>query len=178
MLQALPADTELPLRVLDIGAGDGAVASVVLDRYPRATALLIDFSEPMMERGRDLLSRFGDRYRYVFWDMNDGDWPAELAGPFDAAVSAVAIHHLTNPRKAWLSAQIISRLVPGGVFANYDLFRIAGAEIAADDVHTLTCATLGEAEGLLAEAGYIDLVKSCFAPRPKGEVMLLVGRKP
>src|SRR5262249_35049148 len=46
------------------------------------------------------------------------------AGPFEAVISALAIHHLSNEEKRALYARIISLLVPGGVFINAE--QIAG----------------------------------------------------
>src|SRR5690242_1831704 len=42
-------------RFLDIGAGDGAAAELVLAQHPTAEAVLVDFSEPMLaQAGRRL----------------------------------------------------------------------------------------------------------------------------
>ena len=180
LLEQLPSDLTAALRVLDLGAGDGKVASVVLDRYRNASAILVDFSAPMMEKGVDLLSCFGERYRYAYWDMNCGDWPADLTGPFDAVVSSAAIHHLENERKRWLTKQVLARLVPGGVLANYDLFRDPLAQFAEDDIHGRTCATIDEATSFLTDVGCLEILVSARVARPKhkGELALVVGRKP
>lgn len=180
MLELLPEDLQAPLRIVDIGAGHGKVASIVLDRYPNATAVLIDFSQPMIEKGIEQMQRFEGRYRYVEWDMNEGEWPADLAGPFEAAVSSAAIHHLENPRKAWLAQQVFDRLTPGGVFANFDLFRDPDAVFAEDEVHDRTCATLDEGIAFLSDAGYIQITVAAKAARParKADAALLSGAKP
>src|SRR5690348_14320797 len=59
-----PFARDARIRVLDIGAGYGAFASVVLDRFPNATAVGLDISEPMMAVGRARMARFGDRFSY------------------------------------------------------------------------------------------------------------------
>src|SRR5207253_1835654 len=40
---------------------------------------------------------------------------------FDAAVSAIAIHHLTHERKRELDRELFQLLAPGGVFFNNDV---------------------------------------------------------
>jgi len=180
ILGELPPDTEIPLRIVDLGAGDGAVAELVLDTYPRAEAVLVDFSPVMMEKGGERMLRFGDRYRYETWDMNVGGWPPGLTGPFDAIVSSAAIHHLQNERKKWLAEAIFARLAEDGVFANYDLYRNPDAIYGHDEVHDKALATIGEARQFLEGSGYRGVSVSARSARPshQGEVALLVGRKP
>ncbi len=180
LLDKLPRDRSTAMRVLDLGAGDGKVASVVLDEFPRAHAVLVDFSEPMIAMGVNQLASFADRFSYCRWNMNEGDWPAELQGPFEAVVSSAAIHHLENDRKAWLARQIFEHLAPAGVFANFDLFRDPAATFGPDEIHDRTCATLNEATDFLVEAGFADIVVGARLPRPKrkGELALLTARKP
>ena len=152
----------------------------MLDTYPRAEAVLVDFSPVMMEKGGERMLRFGDRYRYETWDMNVGGWPPGLTGPFDAIVSSAAIHHLQNERKKWLAEAIFARLAEDGVFANYDLYRNPDAIYGHDEVHDKALATIGEARQFLEGSGYRGVSVSARSARPshQGEVALLVGRKP
>jgi SAM-dependent methyltransferase len=180
LLQELPANTDLELQVLDLGAGDGTIAGIVLETYPRATAVLVDFSEGMIEKGASTMASFEGRYKYVFWDMNTTDWPAELSGPFDAVVSSAALHHLKDDRKNRLAKEVVYRLVPDGIFANYDLFREASAIFTGEHaVHNETCSTLADAQRSLVDAG-CEVLVTARAPRPRHpglELALLVGRK-
>jgi SAM-dependent methyltransferase len=178
MVDQLSIDRFAPLRVVDLGAGDGRIASLVLDFYPSASAVLVDFSAPMMAKGEQELARFGDRSRYHDWDMHVGAWPVDLPGPFDAVVSSAAIHHLENDRKRWLARAVMDHLTPGGVFANYDLFRDPNASFGANEIHDRTCASVNEAIGFLNDAGYVEITVTAQLPRParKGEFALMVGR--
>jgi tRNA (cmo5U34)-methyltransferase len=47
-------------------------------------------------------------------------WHEQLTGPYDAAVSALAIHHVTDERKRQLYAEVFGLLKAGGVFLNDD----------------------------------------------------------
>jgi len=114
-------------RFLDIGCGDGAMSELVLSRRPDSEAVLVDFSEPMLERaGRRLEGRAG-RWRAVRSDLSDPGWHAQLApAGFGAAVSALAIHHLPPERKRSLFAEIFELLEPGGMFVNLDYVCVEG----------------------------------------------------
>jgi tRNA (cmo5U34)-methyltransferase len=37
-----------PSRILDLGCGDGALGRVLLEQYPTAHMIFVDFSEPML----------------------------------------------------------------------------------------------------------------------------------
>ena len=109
---------------LDLGAGTGAASRVILDLYPRGTAILADFSAEMMRAGEREMQRFAGRYRYVEFDMSAaGEWPAAIPAALDAVVTSMCVHHLPDERKRSLFAEIFGHLAPGGWYLNYDPVR-------------------------------------------------------
>ena len=112
-------------RLLDIGAGDGAMTQLVRSFAPAAEAVLVDFSEPMLARAGQRLGSEG--WRAVRADLSAAAWVEELpGGPYDAAVSSYAIHHLESERKRALFGEVLSVLAPGAMFVNMDVVVIAG----------------------------------------------------
>ena len=107
----------LPGRVLDLGCGDGRLASLVLAAYPESTAVCVDMSTTMLEAAA---VRFGADDRVTLLRHNL-DEPLPDTGPFDAIVSSFAIHHVSDERKQALYGEIAASLAPGGVFCNLDL---------------------------------------------------------
>jgi tRNA (cmo5U34)-methyltransferase len=116
----LPFGDDEEFTFVDLGAGTGAAACVVLDRYPAAYAILADFSPQMMEEGQRQLAPYAGRYRYVEFDLAQGDWPAGIPATVAAAVSSLSVHHLPDQRKQQLFGEILARLAPGGWYLNYD----------------------------------------------------------
>lgn len=101
------------LRVLDLGAGTGLFAAMLLARHPDAQIHLIDASEKMLEQAR----RHFDGHPAITYgvaDMAD----AELGGPWDLIISALAIHHLDDAAKKQLFGGIWAALSDGGLFVN------------------------------------------------------------
>lgn len=127
----VPFEPEARIRVLDIGAGYGAFAAAVLDRFPNATAVGLDISEPMMAVGRERMARFGDRFSYHVGAVAEGELPADLPGPFDAAVASAFILHLPREAKQRLYTQMFRVLNPGGCFFNVDQVGPANEEMQA-----------------------------------------------
>lgn len=120
LLRVLAARGEPVRRFLDVGCGAGSVASAVLSRFPNARAVLVDFSESMLEEAR---ARFdANQHRLILADVGRDGWRAGVVteAPFDAVVSGYAIHHLADERKRALYAEIYDLLVPGGVFVNVE----------------------------------------------------------
>jgi trans-aconitate methyltransferase len=120
MADLLPVGDEEEFTFVDLGAGTGAAARVVLDRYPGARAILADFSPQMMEEGERQLAPYAGRYRYVEFDLAQGDWPADIPASVAAMVSSLSVHHLPDPRKQQLFGEILTHLAPGGWYLNYD----------------------------------------------------------
>jgi tRNA (cmo5U34)-methyltransferase len=105
-----------PVHFLDLGAGTGLLSELVLDQFPQATLTAIDIAERMVEQARTRLARFGDRVRFVVSDYTGIDLPK----PTKAVISALSIHHLTDPEKRKLFRRIHDTLEPGGLFINAD----------------------------------------------------------
>lgn len=122
LLAALPDRVQ---RVLDLGTGDGRMLALVRTRHPEAHGIGIDSSIPMLERAR---RRFRED---ALIDLRTGDLVDRLEseGPFDAVVSALAIHHLEHERKRTLFGEVHDLLRPKGVFANLDLVMSPSAEL-------------------------------------------------
>jgi tRNA (cmo5U34)-methyltransferase len=117
----LPFDRDRPIRFVDLGGGSGEFAAQALEEFPNATAVLHDFSPPMIEAARKRLSEFGERIDYRLSDMREPGWSSDLGGPFDAVISAIAIHNLWDPVLIHAAyAEVYTLVSPGGVFFNVD----------------------------------------------------------
>jgi tRNA (cmo5U34)-methyltransferase len=120
-------DRHAVLRFLDVGSGDGAMSELVLGVKPDAEAVLIDFSEPMLERAAARLDPAPGRWQAIRGDLSDPSWRTGLpAGSYDAAISAFAIHHLPSARKRSLYGELFELLGPGAMFVNMDYVSVAG----------------------------------------------------
>ena len=105
-------------RVLDLGAGTGLLSAWVGEAYPAARFDLLDGSAEMLAEARRRLAG-------VVADVHIQDMADALpAGPYDAVISALAIHHLEDADKRSLFARVQAALRPGGVFVNAE--QVAG----------------------------------------------------
>jgi tRNA (cmo5U34)-methyltransferase len=104
-------------QVLDLGTGDGRLLSLVLLKNPLAEGVALDFSDPMIAQAK---KRFTDNQRVKIVKHDFSQPLPEYLGLFDAVVSSLAIHHLTDPRKKQLYTEIFAHLNPKGVFCNLE----------------------------------------------------------
>jgi tRNA (cmo5U34)-methyltransferase len=111
-VEALALGVTPPRRIIDLGAGTGLLASFVRAAYPDAEITLLDGAAKMLEQAR---AAMGEKdTRFVVADLAD---PLPV-GPWDAIVSALAIHHLDDAAKRSLFTRTYAALAPGGVFVN------------------------------------------------------------
>jgi release factor glutamine methyltransferase len=75
---------DAPLRILDLGTGTGAILLALLAEFPDAEGLGVDISEEALLVAQDNAQRTGLAERASF---RQGDWSADIAGPFDLIVS-------------------------------------------------------------------------------------------
>lgn len=105
---------------LDVGSGSGVLSQVLREEYPASKAVLVDYSEPLLDVARKTFTPA--QALIVPHDLSQPEWKAKVApyGPYDAVISGYAIHHLTDARKQALYAEIFALLRPGGIFVNVD----------------------------------------------------------
>lgn len=103
-------------RVLELGVGTGTLSALLLEAFPHATLNGIDLSPRMIEASRRKLRRWGDRVELSTGDLGDFD----LDQPYEVVVSALAIHHLSDPKKRLLMRRISRALTPDGYFGDGD----------------------------------------------------------
>lgn len=134
MVTFAPFAPDAAISVLDVGAGYGAVAVHVLERYPNATLTLHDYSQVMLDRAKSELAKDGARLQFRQSDLTDPGWTKNLGGPFDLVVSGIAIHNLfDNGQIAAVYKAIYEKLKPGGAFLDCDHFmRIGGSAVHID----------------------------------------------
>lgn len=126
LLDMLAFDVAAPLRLLDVGAGGGALALCVLERLPQASIVLLDSSQAALELAAERLSSFGTRAACVLADLAESNWPTMLSGGFDAVVSSQVIHQFPDERKQALYTELVGTLGPGGWLLNLDHVAIPG----------------------------------------------------
>ena len=155
----LRAPRERCHRILDLGAGTGLLSALVADAVPDSTVTLVDASADMLALAPERLGPAWSRCEAVIADFTR----EPPAGPFDAVVSALAIHHLSDAQKRALFAHIHEVLVPGGVFVNAE--QVAGPTPRLDDDYRRVWATQTRACGAtdddLAEAAVRMAVDIC-----------------
>lgn len=132
LAELLPAG-ENDCHVLELCCGEGLLAEAVLEKYPGCRVTGLDGSPGMLDRARQRLARFGERFTARPFDLADTAWRSPL-GKVRAVVSSLAIHHLDRTQKELLFQDVFRLVEPGGAFIIADLVQPEhplGVELAA-----------------------------------------------
>src|SRR6267378_7101678 len=125
-LELLPFGADDRFELLDLGAGTGLLSAMIAEAFPNARLTLFDLTPEMLTIARQRLKPLGKRVKFVTADFAK----AAPSKPYDAVVSALAIHHLPDSGKRHLFSDIFKYLTAGGVFINAD--QVAGETAAID----------------------------------------------
>ena len=105
-----------PLRVLDLGAGTGALSERVLEQTAATVVELWDVDSAMLGVAEERLARFGDRGRYLHRAFQE-PFPA-----CQAIMASLALHHIRDlADKTRLYRRACDALGAGGVLVNADI---------------------------------------------------------
>ena len=116
VILALIGDRQ-PRNVLDLGAGTGVLANLVLRAFPAARVTVFDLAENMLTACQQNLDQYGDRVQ-----LRQGNFAIDDVGMgYDLIVSGLAVHHLDGAGKQRLFHQLGRALNPGGLLLIRDL---------------------------------------------------------
>ena len=112
-------------RILELGCGTGELTVKVLKQCPDAQLVAVDYSPRMIDFVANKLDQQGEGNRVKPLQLDFGEWAndeadAEIGNNFDAIISSLAIHHLTDEMKEKLFQKIARSLNPNGQFWNAD----------------------------------------------------------
>jgi SAM-dependent methyltransferase len=133
------------LTALDLACGPGSLSQRILERFPRARVIGIDYDPVLLAlAGAWLGARYGDRFTALDADLAEPGWEAELPErTTHVAVSSTALHWLEPAQLVALYATLGIVLPPDGVFMDADHLRfhpatqpLLSALSAADDERT------------------------------------------
>ena len=134
LVAAVPFSAGEPVKVLELGSGDGRLAEALLTAFPRATLTALDGSESMRRETSARLALFGDRARVAAFDLAALDWWDRMFG-VDLIVSSLCLHHLNDAKKQYLYKAAAERLSSRGALLIADLIdpqHPASRRLAAD----------------------------------------------
>ncbi len=124
VLKLIPYEENDTFTVLDLGAGTGLLSQMILNIFPKANIVLMDFAQDMMKQAmnRFLADKKYDKSNITYSLKDYSKDEITLKGnPYDLIVSALSIHHLTSIEKQKLFSKIYHALNPEGLFINADL---------------------------------------------------------
>ncbi|UNU25745.1 class I SAM-dependent methyltransferase [Microcoleus vaginatus] len=121
-------------RILELGCGTGELTLKVLQRYPSAEIVAVDYSPRMLDFARAKIESAGYAARWTGLEMDFGEWAnnpnfSGLSDKFTACISSLAIHHLEDEMKLKLFQRIRESLNASGCFWNADPLLAESAEM-------------------------------------------------
>lgn len=106
-------------RVLEIGAGSGAMAAEICSIYPDIRITVTDFDDAMVAAARQRLAPFGSR---VTARQADGNALPFGDNTFDTVLTFIMLHHTVTWEQAL--AEAVRVLNVGGTLIGYDLLSV------------------------------------------------------
>ena len=120
LVAAVPFTADEPVKILELGSGDGRLAEALLTVFPRATLTALDGSDSMRRETSERLTPFGDRARVAAFDVTALDWWDRMFG-VDVIASSLCLHHLNDSKTQYFYKAAAERLSPRGALLIADV---------------------------------------------------------
>jgi tRNA (cmo5U34)-methyltransferase len=120
LVAAAPFGAQEPIKILELGSGEGLLSAALLERFPRASLSALDGSESMRQAANARVAAFGGRARVAPFELPTLDWWDRMFG-VDLIVSSLALHHLNDAKKQYFYKAAAERMSPRGALLIADL---------------------------------------------------------
>ncbi|HEY9697609.1 MAG TPA: class I SAM-dependent methyltransferase [Trichocoleus sp.] len=121
MLDAIAHLLPESFTAIDLACGPGAISQRLLNRFPQATCIAIDYDPVLLEIGQGVLGTIGDRLHWIEADLTQDDWLEQMGETqVDAVLTTTALHWLQIDQLVHLYQKLGQVIRPGGVFLNGD----------------------------------------------------------
>ena len=125
LLSCLPFELTDSIRVLDLGAGTGALSLDVLNRYQNVTLTCLDFSEAMLSHSRQNFACFNEKVTFVQSNLQNPGWTQTLEETYDAVISSFLTHTIPDNIQT-LYRELFGIVNSQGCFLSCDIFSPSG----------------------------------------------------
>jgi trans-aconitate methyltransferase len=123
MLDVLEALLPERFVALDLACGPGSISQRLLERFPHARSVALDFDPVLLLLGQKELGDMQGRLRWVEADLRDTEWHTQLGEEqVDAVLSTTALHWLPASMLVQVYQRLGKLVRPGGVVLNGDEF--------------------------------------------------------
>jgi tRNA (cmo5U34)-methyltransferase len=109
-----------PYSLLELGCGTGFFSKIILKKFPKMHAYLVDGSKSMIKIANKNLHKMLERITFINNDFNHINLE-KFNNSIDLVFSALAIHHLNQNDKTALLNKIYNCMNKSSLFILYDL---------------------------------------------------------
>ncbi|MGJ3239706.1 MAG: class I SAM-dependent methyltransferase [Anaerolineae bacterium] len=120
LLTLMPFAPDERFSVVELASGEGYLSASILEAFPHAQVLALDYEATMREATQARLAPYAGRFEVGAFDISADDWFEQIDG-VDLVVSSLCIHHLDSAGKRQLFEQVAQRLSAQGALLIADL---------------------------------------------------------
>ena len=168
-------------RLLDVGAGSGALSAAFLKQFPSLTATLLDLKDVLVQT-RSLLKKKSicSRIRYCAGNILE-PWPVRKKS-FDAILLSNILHAYSEQELPHILGMATAALKPNGLLIIHDFFpEHQPIKAALADLNMFINTYNGKilpASHVRMELQRLGVAENAFMPLPSDTAVLFASRKP
>jgi trans-aconitate methyltransferase len=120
LLTLIPFTAADRFAVVELASGEGYLAAAILEAFPKAIVLALDYEKSMQEATAKRLETYQGRWIVEAFDIQQDAWFRKMREA-DLVISSLCIHHLDTENKKRLFKAVQAHLTERGAFLIADL---------------------------------------------------------
>lgn len=117
MIDLIQCDVNKPIKVLDLGCGNGILSQLVFKKFPNAKIVGFDITKEMLDTYVNKLEKHKDKFEVIQGDFKTNDFGKN----YDVVLTGLTLQHLNPNERKEIFQKIFNSLNKNGIYITRDI---------------------------------------------------------
>ena len=117
IIDSIPFEKTKPIKVLDLGCGNGILSQILLKKFPNANIVGFDITSEMLDIYKKKLTSYTNKFETIQGDFKVDDFGSN----YDVILSGLTLQHLNSEERQKMYRRVYDSLNDEGIYITRDI---------------------------------------------------------